>query len=106
MRVLLDECVDRRFAQELPGHEVRTVPQMGWAGVRNGVLLTLAAAEFDVFITVDRHLSFQQSLAQFDLAVIVLVGASTRLADLRALVPVLLPLLPHAPRRTVTVVGG
>ena len=106
MRVLLDECVDRRLARELRPHEVRTVPQMGWAGIRNGALLTEAAPEFDVFITVNRNLAFQQSLARFDLAVIVLAGPSTRLADLRTLVPTLLPLLHHAPRGTATVVGG
>ena len=72
MRVLVDECVDRRLTRDLlHAHEVRTVPQMGWPGIRNGALLTLAAAEFGVFITVDRNLSFQQSLVQFDLAVCV-----------------------------------
>ena len=60
MRVLLDECIDRRFVGEVTGHEVRTVPQMGWAAVENGKLLTLAAKEFDVFVTVDRNLIFQQ----------------------------------------------
>jgi Domain of unknown function (DUF5615) len=67
LKLLLDECVDRRFAGELPGHDVKTVPQMGWAGIKNGVLLTLAEAEFDVFITVDRNLSFQQNLPRFNI---------------------------------------
>lgn len=59
MKLLLDECIDRRLAKDLEGHEVKTVPQMGWAGIKNGALLTLAENEFDVFITVDRNLSFQ-----------------------------------------------
>jgi hypothetical protein len=67
LKLLLDECVDRRFAGELPAHDVKTVPQMGWAGIKNGVLLTLAEAEFDVFITVDRNLSFQQNLPRFNI---------------------------------------
>ena len=49
MRILLDECIDRRLAKDLVGHEVRTVPQMGWAGILDGDLLPLAAGEFDVF---------------------------------------------------------
>lgn len=63
MKLLLDECIDRRLARELTAHEVKTVPQMGWAGTKNGQLLALAEAEFDVFITVDRNLSCQQNLS-------------------------------------------
>ena len=60
MKILLDECIDRRLARELKGHTVKTVPQMGWAGIKNGRLLAAAEKEFDVFVTVDRNLSFQQ----------------------------------------------
>jgi len=62
VKILLDECIDRRLARELPDLDVRTVPQMGWAGIKNGELMKLAEAEFDVFITVDRNLSYQQNL--------------------------------------------
>jgi hypothetical protein len=55
VKVLLDECVDRRFAHDLVGHEVNTVPRRGWAGIKNGGLLALAEKEFDTFITVDRE---------------------------------------------------
>lgn len=55
MKLLLDECIDRRLAKDLEGHDVKTVPQMGWAGIKNGALLTLAEQDFDVFITVDRN---------------------------------------------------
>ena len=90
MRLLLDECIDRRFARELVGYEVNTVPQMGWAGIKNGQLLALAAQEFDVFITVDRNLSFEQNLPQFEIAVIVLQAYSNRLADLKPLAPLVM----------------
>ena len=60
MKILLDECVDRRLATEIYGHDVNTVPQMGWAGIKNGDLLALAENSFDLFVTVDRNLSFQQ----------------------------------------------
>ena len=65
MKVLLDECIDRRFVSYITGHEVKTVPQMGRAAIENGKLLALAAAEFDVFVTVDRNITFQQNLANF-----------------------------------------
>jgi hypothetical protein len=94
VKVLLDECVDRRFAKELKGHLVKTVPQMGWAAKKNGELLALAEKEFDVFITVDRNLSFQQNLPKFSLAVLVLHARSNRLADLIPLVPQVLSMIP------------
>ena len=101
MKVLLDECIDRRLARHLSGHEVKTVPQMGWAGTRNGELLTLAQTLFDVFVTVDRNLSFQQNIPRYDIAVFVLRCRSNRLRDLQTLVPNLLVSLPRVTRGTV-----
>jgi hypothetical protein len=72
---------------------VQTVPRIGWAGRRNGELLSLAAADFDAFITVDRNLSSQHDIAQYDPAVVTLHAPSNRLADLISLVPVLLATL-------------
>ncbi len=77
MKILLDECLDRRIARELIDHEVITVPKQGWAGIKNGKLLKLGEQEFDVFITVDRNLTFQQNLQKFDLSVIVLADFIT-----------------------------
>lgn len=94
MKLLLDECVDRRLARDLVGHEINTVPRKGWAGVKNGALMTLAEQEFDVFITADRNLSFQHNLPKFNIAVLVLHAPSNRLADLRPLVPKILGILP------------
>lgn|SRR5574341_1291183 len=85
MRVLLDECVPSRLRQELSGHEVRTVPEMGWASKENGELLQLASPTFDVFITTDQKLGSQQNVANFDIAVIVLVARRTKLEFLRPL---------------------
>ena len=62
MKLLLDECVDWRFSRELTGHDVKTARQMGWTAIQNGELLALASQSFDVFITVDRNLAFQQNL--------------------------------------------
>ena len=72
MRLLLDESVPRRLGRHLPGHDVKTVVEMGWGGVKNGVLLALAAKDFDAFITVDRNLPYQQNLAALPVSVVVL----------------------------------
>ncbi|MEM8545621.1 MAG: hypothetical protein AAGF66_16700 [Cyanobacteria bacterium P01_H01_bin.119] len=87
MRIILDECVDRRLAKEFVDYDITTVPNMGWAGIKNGQLLARVSGSFDVFITVDRNLPFEQNLTQFDVAVIVLQALSNRLADLKPLVP-------------------
>ena len=105
MKVFIDECVDWRLARDIAGHEVKTAHQMGWATIKNGELLALAAREFDVFVTVDRNLSFQQNLAAFTIAVIVLRASSNRLADLKPLVPELLARIPSVKKGAVEYVG-
>ena len=104
MRVLLDECLPRRLKRELIGHDARTAPEMGWASKRNGDLLALAAREFDVFLTADRNLSYQQDVSAFNIAVVVLVAQSNRIDDLRPLAPRLLEMLATAKRGAVTIV--
>ena len=86
MRVLLDECLPRKLGRELPGHDVSTVAESGWSGVKNGALLVLAAGHFDVFITIDRLLVIQQTIPP-NLAVITIQASSNRLATLRPFVP-------------------
>ncbi|MFW9263665.1 DUF5615 family PIN-like protein [Nostoc sp. CALU 546] len=105
MNILIDECIDRRLARQLSGHSVKTVPQMGWAGIKDGELLRLAEIEFDVFITVDRNLPFQQNLTVLDLAVLVLQVPSNRLADIELLLPKILAIVDTAPKGTATVVS-
>ncbi len=88
MRILLDECVPRPLKRELAGHDVHTVPDMGWSGKKNGELLQLLVADnFEVFLTVDQNLSYQQNLRAASVAVVVLVAPSNRLADLQPLMP-------------------
>jgi predicted nuclease of predicted toxin-antitoxin system len=94
VKLLLDECLDWRLRRDLSGHEVLTVQEMGWNGIKNGRLLALAEREFQVFITGDRNLSFQQNVPRFSLAVVVLQAASIRLVHTRPLMPRLLSLLP------------
>ena len=105
MKILLDECVDRRLARDLAGHSVATVPRRGWAGIKNGDLLALTEKEFDAFITVDRKLAKQQDLAEFDIAVVLIRSGSNRLEDIRPLVPEILGAISRATRRALTSVG-
>jgi Domain of unknown function (DUF5615) len=65
VKVLLNECVDWRLARDLVGHDVKTARQMGWTAIKNGELLALASRQFEVFVTVDRNLSFQQNLVSY-----------------------------------------
>ena len=96
MKILLDECVDRGLARELPGHSVETVSSMQWTGIQNGELLKRAAAAgFDVFVTVDRNLSFQQNIGAVPLIIVILSAESNRLADLAPLAPAILKALPE-----------
>jgi hypothetical protein len=89
MRLLLDECVPARLRKALPTHQVSTVPQEGWSGVKNGKLLLLAATKFDAFITVDKNLPYQQNTSTLPVAVFVLDALSNELPYLLPLVPAL-----------------
>jgi predicted nuclease of predicted toxin-antitoxin system len=88
MRVLLDECVPRPLKRELPDHQVQTVGELRWSGRRNGDLLRLATdAGFDVFVTVDQNLPYQQNLEGSPIAVVILAAPSNELSDLLPLAP-------------------
>jgi predicted nuclease of predicted toxin-antitoxin system len=102
VRILLDECLPKRLKRDLPGHDVLTVPEMGWTSKQNGDLLALADVQFDIFLTVDRNLSFQQDVGRFKIAVIVMVAKGNRHADLVPLIPNLLAMLDAAKPGHVT----
>ena len=106
MKILLDECVDRRLARDLVGHSVSTAQKMGWSGIKNGELLARAQKDFDIFITVDRQISTQQNLTKFDIAVVLVRARSNRLEDMQRLAPELLKTLGRAIPRTLTTVAG
>lgn len=94
MRVLLDECLPRQLKRELTGHDARTVPEMGWAGKSNGELLRLAAAQFDILLTVDRGIQYQQNLLGSRIGVVAMAASSNDLDALRPLVPQVLQAIP------------
>ena len=105
MKILLDECVPKRLRVSLPGHTVETVTEAGWSGIKNGDLLTRAASRFDVFITVDSNLRFQQHLPRFAIAVVLLSAPSNKLASLAPLAPRILAVLPALRPGTLSTIG-
>ena len=103
--VSLDESVDGRLSRFIIGHDAKTARQMGWSAISNGQLLALAAKDFDVLVPADQNLAFQQNLAAFNIAVIVLRARSNRLRTLQSLVPDLLAAIPAATPGAATYVG-
>jgi len=88
MKLLLDECVPRRLKNDFRYHDVKTVADVGLSGVTNGELLREAVSQdFDVLITIDQNILYQQNISQFDLALIVLRSKPCRYTQLRSLVP-------------------
>jgi len=94
MRILIDECIDERFRNYLPGHDCQTARYAGLAGLSNGELLTAAeTARFDVFLTADQSIEYQQNLTGRNIAIIILRTKSNRLRDI----------LPHVPNCLVQI---
>ncbi len=87
MKILFDHCVPARLRRLLAGHVVKTTAEMGWQNLQNGKLLAAAANHFEVMLTVDRNLQYQQNLATLPIAVLVLVAESNKLAVLAPLIP-------------------
>ena len=99
MRVLLDESLPHGLVRHLSEGEIETVFDRGSSGLKNGELLELASVDFDVFLTADQNLQYQQNLAGFEIGVVVLAARSNRLQDL-------LPLFPEAETACQTVRPG
>jgi len=106
MRVLLDECLPRKLKSELTEHEVRTAQEQGWAGLKNGALLQVASGHFDVLLTVDRNIAFQQNLQGLRIAVVAIVAKSNRFRDLRPMMAQVRLALPKAKAGEILRVGG
>ncbi len=102
----MDECLNWRICRALEGHYCVSVQKMDWAGLKNGALLEKAEKEFDVFITADRNLTFQQEASRFNIAVVVLHTASTQLHQTLLLMPKVAALLPSLRSGQVVNVGN
>ena len=101
MRILLDESVPARFGSLLKGHASVTVQRRGWASIKNGKLLALAADEFDVLLTADKGMEYQQNLATLPVAILIVLARSNRMEDLAPAVPAILSALAEIPPRTL-----
>lgn len=101
MRILLDESVPERVGSLLQGHTWSTVQREGWAGMKNGLLLSTAAQSFDALLTADKNMAFQQNLAALPMRVVILRAASNRFDDLADVVPAALRALAALPPRTL-----
>lgn len=90
MKILFDHCVAKPLRKYLPNHEVKTTREMRWEGLKNGALLAKAEeAGFDLLLTVDQNLRYQQNLSGRAIAVIVLIADGITVDDLRPLLPTL-----------------
>jgi predicted nuclease of predicted toxin-antitoxin system len=107
VRILIDECLDWRLCRALLTHECSSVRNVGWRSLRNGELLEEAEKMFDVFLTGDRNLRFQQNVCKLKLAIIVLEARSTRLDDTLPLIPqVLTALITIQPGQVIRIGRG
>ncbi|MFN0140619.1 MAG: DUF5615 family PIN-like protein [Pyrinomonadaceae bacterium] len=93
MNLLLDECVTNDLKADLVGHNVSTINDAGFKGLKNGELLQAASATFDVLVTVDQNLQFQQNLKDFDVAILVLKARRSAYPFLKPLIPAALDAL-------------
>ena len=93
MRLLIDECLPRALKQVLRGHTCRTVQEMGWSGMKNGALLSLAEGKFDGLITIDQGFEYQQNLKERRIAILLLVSRSNQIEDVAPIVPAALAAL-------------
>ena len=87
MKLLLDECVTRHLKRDLAGHEVHTVEDAGFKGLENGDLLKAASSAYEVLITVDRNLPYQQNLAGMNIAILILAAKRNSYVHLKPLIP-------------------
>jgi hypothetical protein len=106
VRTLLGESLPRPLGLALIGHDVSTVQEESWTSLSNGALLRQAAAIFDVLMTADRNIEFQQNLAMLPIAIVVLVADSNRLESLEPLIPEVLELLRTLSPKTLVRVGA
>lgn len=83
----MDECLPKKLKLEFKNYEVSTVYEQGWSGIKNGELLKLAQENrFDVFLTADQNLKYQQNLSKSTIAIIILVARNNRIESLQPLI--------------------
>jgi hypothetical protein len=104
-RVLFDENMPRKLRHNLSAYEVRTVQEEGWSGFENGNLLRRASGVFDVLLTADQRMRYQQNISQFAVAVVVIETADTTIENLRSMLRQIQAALDTAKPGVVTIVS-
>ncbi len=87
MMILIDENLPRKLAAHLHGHECRTVVECGWSGKKNGELIVLADPLFDVLLTLDKNIPYQQDVTSGRISVLIVRARSNRIQDLLPVIP-------------------
>jgi len=93
VKLLLDECVTRHLKRDLVGHDVHTVEDAGFKGLENGELLKAASGAYEVLITVDRNIPYQQNIADLNIAILILAAKRNSYVRLKPLIPTALSAL-------------
>lgn len=106
MRILLDESLPKALGKRLVGHETSTVVDCGWSGIKNGKLLALAATKFDIFLTADQNIEYQQNVHTLPISIIILVALSNRIEAIDPLIGEILIKLKNNEPRTLIKVGN
>ena len=101
MRILLDESVPSRLGALLIGHTSISVQRRGWSGIKNGKLLALAAGEFDVLLTADKGMEYQQNLSALPVSILIVLARSNRMEHLSVALPFILETLQQMPPCTL-----
>jgi len=88
MKILLDECVNKRLKSHLDGFEVYTVNEMEWCGVKNGKLMSLCVAnQFDIILTIDKNIIHQQNLEKYPVTIVVFNTSNSKMEELILFIP-------------------
>lgn len=95
MKILLDECVTKHLKPHLINHQVSTVRELGWSGVKNGKLMTLCVENgFDILLTIDKNLQHQQNLETYPIIIVILNSSTSKVEELLTFLPELESKLP------------
>ena len=105
MKILLDECVNKRLKSHLSGFEIYTVNEMKWCGVKNGKLMSLCVTnQFDIILTIDKNIIHQQNIEKYPLAIVVLNVSTSKMEELQLFIPSFLKQIHHFEKKRVYII--
>ena len=105
MKVLLDECVNKRLKSHLSDCEVYTVNEMKWCGVKNGKLISLCVAnQFDIILTIDKNMIYQQNIEKYPITIVVFNASTSKMGELILFIPSFLKQIHHFAKHNTYVI--